>query len=120
MQDVLHTHNKYVQQLKSVYEFAKGQFPAYKIVTNEAARPVGEHERRYNAPTTQDVGILMPNDPVDHRDIVVHTRSNQLQRISQLHKAYDTLQYPLIMPHGTDGWSLLLKLTSRHKITQLQ
>ena len=31
----------------------------------------------------------MPNDPVGQRDIIVHTKSNQLQGISALHKAYD-------------------------------
>ena len=62
----------------------------------------------------------MPNDPVGNRDIVLHTRSNQLQRINELHKAYDTLQYPLIMSHGTDGCSLQLKLRHQHKVTQLK
>ena len=32
LQDILHTNNKYVQQLKSAHKFAKGQFPLYKII----------------------------------------------------------------------------------------
>ena len=36
---------------KSAYEFAKAQFPSYKIVINEKVRPTGEHKRRYNALT---------------------------------------------------------------------
>ena len=31
----------------------------------------------------------MPNDPVGQREIILHTRSNQLQGISVLHRAYD-------------------------------
>lgn len=71
-------------------------------------------------PTLDEVAVLMPNDPVGHRDLVLHARSNTLQRISEMHKAYNPLQYPLLHPYGTDGWSLQMKLASRHKITQLQ
>ena len=76
---VLHrAYDKYVQQLKSAYEFAKGQFPSYKSAINENVRPTCRHRGRYNVPATHDVAILTPNDPVGHRDIVLHTRSNQL------------------------------------------
>ena len=60
---VLHIANdKYVQQLKSAYEFAKDQFPSYKIVINENVSPTGGRKGRYSAPTTYHV----PNDPVDY------------------------------------------------------
>ncbi|GFR89610.1 DNA helicase [Elysia marginata] len=64
----------------------------------------------------------MPNDPVGLRDIVLHTRSNGCRRISELHKAYDPLcnQYPILFPFGTDGCSLQLKISSGHKIPELQ
>lgn len=52
---------EYVRQLKSAYEFAVRRIPAYKIIINNVASPVGENERRYNALTTQDVANLMPN-----------------------------------------------------------
>ena len=120
LQEMLHFHNKYIRQLKSAYEFARRNCPEYQIVISETARPAGEHARRFNAPATDEVAILMPNDPVGHRDVVLHTRTDQLRKICELHPAYDALQYPLLLPFGTDGWSLNLKLTSRHKITQLQ
>ena len=72
LQGISVLHRAYVQQLKSVYEFAKGQFPSYKIVIIENLRPTGEHKGRYNAPT-HDVAILMPNDPVGHRDNILYT-----------------------------------------------
>ena len=120
-QDILHTNKKYVEQLKSAYEFAKGQFPSDKIITNENVRPIDKHNGRYNAPTTHDVAILMPNDPVGNRDIVLHIRPNQLQRINELHKSYDTCSIRLSchMVVGSDGWSLQLKLRHQHKVTQL-
>ena len=108
-------------QLKCAYEFARLYFDSYAIVISEDARPIGEHERRFNAPlSSHDVAILMPNDPVGKRDIVLHTRINECMRISELHKAYDPLQYPLLFPFGTDGWSLKFTKGRRPKITELQ
>lgn len=92
LQNMLHRHNSYVIQLKCAYEFARSNFDSYVIVINEQARPTGEHERRFNAPSSSnDVAILMPNNPVGHRDIVLHTRNDECKRISELHKAYGPL-----------------------------
>ena len=121
IQDVLSENHVYVRELKCAYEFINTQnIEHFKIVINENARPLGTHERTYNPPTLKEVAILMPNNPVGQRDIVLHTRTEQLQRISELHKAYDCLQYPLLLPYGNECWNLAFKLTSQHKITQLQ
>ncbi|GFR72197.1 DNA helicase [Elysia marginata] len=109
---MLHQHNRYFSELRWAYEFARNFYDSYLIVISENARPSGEHERRYNAPTSNDFAVLMPNDLVGHRDIVLHTRSNECRRISELHKAYDPLQHPILFPFGTDDWSLQLKLSS--------
>ena len=63
--------------------------------------------------------ILLPNNPVGHHDIVLHTRSDQLQRSSEFHTAYDSLQYPILFP-GSDSWNLIMKITGQHKVKQLQ
>lgn len=98
----------HVRKLMSAYEPAKRNFPDYQIAIYESRRPAGTHERRYNAPTVNEVAYLMPNDPVGQRDIILHTRADQLQRICKLHRTYDTQQYPLLIPHVTGGWSLRL------------
>ncbi|GFS17772.1 DNA helicase [Elysia marginata] len=96
----------HVIQLKYAYEFARSNFESYVIVINEQARPIGEHERRFNAPSSlNDVAILIPNDPVGHRDIVLHTRNGECKCISELHKAYMTLfnihySFPLVQMVG--------------------
>ena len=121
IQNTLLEHHKYVRELKCAYEFANAEnMRQYSIVINEAQRPVGAHARTHNAPTLNEVAILMPNNPVGHRDIVLHLRSERLQRISELHRAYDCLQYPLLLPYGNDSWNLILKMTSQYKISQLQ
>ncbi|XP_074300480.1 uncharacterized protein LOC141631751 [Silene latifolia] len=43
---------------------------------------------------------------VDSMDIVVEERSGRLQRISELHASYLTLQYPILFPRGEDGHRL--------------
>lgn len=40
------------------------------------------------------------------RDIVLHGRSGQLQRVSELHPSYDALQYPLIFVRAEDGYDI--------------
>ena len=73
-----------------------------KVVINEERRPPGAHARRYNSPLSDEIGILM-TDNTHNRDIVLHYKSNTLVHISELHRGYDPLQYPLIFPLGTDG-----------------
>uniref|UniRef100_A0A1S4BJ92 Helitron helicase-like domain-containing protein n=1 Tax=Nicotiana tabacum TaxID=4097 RepID=A0A1S4BJ92_TOBAC len=38
------------------------------------------------------------------RDIIVETKSGQLQRIKELNAAYLDLQHPLLFPFGEDGY----------------
>ena len=116
----LQTDHLYVCEQKAAYEFVNTNSSDCRISTRESRRPARKHERSYKAPTVHEVAFLMPNNLVGHRDIIMRTISNQLQRMFELHRAYDTPRYPLLIPHGTDGWSLELKLTSRCKITQLQ
>ena len=118
LQQMLFDNNTYVQDLKMAYEYARKGNTNYSLVIHEDARPTGEHARRYNAAHTNEVAVLMPNDAIGQRDVVLRQRDNQIRRICELHRAYDTLQYPLLFPYGTDGWSLQLKLA--HKVTQLQ
>lgn len=40
------------------------------------------------------------------RDIVLHRRNQQLQRVSELHRSYDALQYPLLYWNGDDGYHI--------------
>ena len=86
----------------------------YSISILENQRPSGEHVRRYNAPETKEVGILMPNDRVGQRDIILRERDNNLKRICEFHSTYDAL-HAVSLPFSkrTHGWSLNLNfLTS--------
>ena len=58
-------------------------------------------------------------DNVNNRDIVLHYRDGGLRHISELHRSYDPLQYPLLFPHGTDCWHVNLNLQNGKKLTAL-
>jgi hypothetical protein len=48
----------------------------------------------------------MPDSEFTERDIILTHTGGGLQRISQLHGAYDPLQYPLLFDKGDYGWCL--------------
>ena len=51
--------------------------------------------------------------------VVLHYRDSGSRYISELHRGYDPLQYPLLFPRGTDGWHVNLKLQNGKKLTAL-
>ncbi|XP_012837527.1 PREDICTED: uncharacterized protein LOC105958070, partial [Erythranthe guttata] len=63
--------------------------------------------RTYNLPNASEIAGLIVGDfdtQEGVRDIVVETRSNKLQRISELHPLYLPLQNPLLFPYSEDGY----------------
>ena len=69
----------------------------------------GEHDRRFNAPKVPEVAILIAGDQTKPRDIILTKRDSGAKRISELHRSYDTLQYPLLFAKGEDGYAIDLK-----------
>ncbi|XP_065577540.1 uncharacterized protein LOC136038397 [Artemia franciscana] len=72
--------------------------------------PPGQHVRRYNAPTIDEVAIAMVSDHFLPRDIILHQRNAQLVRIAETHRRYDALEYPIIFWDGADGYHFNIKL----------
>ena len=78
--------------------------------------PTDRDPRRYNRPTADEVAaiIVQPendNEPLD-RDIIIQRRNTgELRRISQHSPSYIPMRYPLIFPHGEEGWHPLIPLT---------
>ena len=117
-----HENNKYIKDLKTAREQIQvGNLQEHKIVIREDKKPREEHARLYNAPSTSsDIAILMSNEETSTRDIVLHTKNSSLRKISELHRSYDPLQYPILFPFGTDGYHIYLKGTTGRKITMSQ
>ena len=77
-------------------------------------RPTDQHERRYNAPTSSEIAVIIPgsedgNERSNPRDIIIKGKDGILQRISETHRLYDPLHYVLMYPTGEPGWQLDLK-----------
>ncbi|UYV75439.1 hypothetical protein LAZ67_13000277 [Cordylochernes scorpioides] len=100
LQDLLHAHNLYIQSFKAALETLPQNHADYRVIIYSDKLPPEEHERRYNAPMTNEVALLMVGQEFGPRDIVLHCRNNLTQRISEIHQAYDPLQYPLIFCRG--------------------
>ncbi|UYV82497.1 hypothetical protein LAZ67_21002535 [Cordylochernes scorpioides] len=103
LQRMLHQHNLLVQQFKTTLENLPSD--AYRVVVNADRTPPGQHPRRYNAPTANEVAVVLAGNQFGSRDIVLHQRDNSLQHVSDTHRFYDALQYPLIFWKGQEGYS---------------
>ena len=89
--------NPYVREFTTAMERVDDQCPDARIVIQEEA-PTGQHARRYNAPTTSDVGVILRTDVGENshkRDIILQPRNAGLVRIWETHRSYDSLGYPL-------------------------
>ncbi|XP_067933012.1 uncharacterized protein [Watersipora subatra] len=72
----------------------KVQGQVYHLIGSLLSIP--EHERRFNAPVIDEVAVQIVGQQFEKWGIVLQLRSNELQRISETHRAYDALQYPLM------------------------
>lgn len=108
LQNMLHDENELVR----LFQTALDQMPSdeYAIVIRADKTPPGEHARRFNAPTMDEVAIVIIGDEFNSRDIVLRRRNMQLQRVSETHRCYDGLQYPLLFSRGEDGYHFNIKM----------
>lgn len=102
LQTYLHAHNSYIQCFK--YNLENRPTNDLKLIIHADAKPLNEHRGRYNAPIVDEVAVLLIDEDKGPRDIVLNTRDGRLQRVSEIHRSYDPLQYPLLFPFGNDGY----------------
>lgn len=109
LQQLLHEHHALVRLFKTALD----RMPSddYKVLIRADKRPAGTHERQFNAPTIDEVAVVIVGENRESRDIVLTRRdSGQLQRISETHRSYDALQYPLMFWQGDDGYYINIKM----------
>ncbi len=94
LQDLLHERNNLVRLFKTAIDIMPSD--THKIVIDADKTPHGEHVRRFNSPTIDEVAIVIVGDQIQTRDIILHRRNNQLKKVSETHRCYDALQYPII------------------------
>lgn len=108
LQNFLHENNELIRLFKTALD----RMPSdeHKIVIRADKTPAGQHARQYNAPTIDEVAVVIVGENLESRDIVLHRRNDQLQRVNETHRSYDALQYPLIFWQGDDGYHFAIKM----------
>jgi hypothetical protein len=115
LQAMMHRVNPYT----AIYKTAKERIGQdVNLLLNLTSFDVKKHDpRRYNLPTSSEVGIIISKDSSDinaTRDLIVELRGGPLKRISELHSAYLPLRFPLLYPHGEPGWHPDIPLSPDH------
>lgn len=108
LQIFFHQHNQLVKLFKIALDLMTTDH--HKIVIRADKTLVGEHARCFNAPTIDEVAIVMFGEHLEARDIVLHRRNDRLQRVYETHCFYDALQYPIIFWQGEDGYHFSIKM----------
>lgn len=117
LQYLLHCHNPYVRSFKSAIEAMASNMENFQVIIRADRAPQIEHRGRYNAPQVDEVAVLIVGQEFTKRDIVLRARDNTLKRVSEIHRSYDALQYPLIFSHGEDGYSI--NVPQVHPVTRV-
>ncbi|GFV41445.1 ATP-dependent DNA helicase [Trichonephila clavipes] len=108
LQGLFDQHNELVRLFKTAIQ----RMPAddYAVVIRADKRPVGQYERQFNVPTIDEVAIVIVGEEFESRDIILHRRSGDIQRVSETHRSYDGLQYPILFWRGDDGYHFNIKM----------
>lgn len=106
LQEMLHHENSYIRSFKCALENIT---PEYSIIICADKTLTGEHPRRFNAPISSEVPLIMSGEQHGNQYIVLQQRNKTLKRIAETHRSYDPLQYPLIFWQGDDGYHFQLR-----------
>ena len=71
---MLHEHNEQVRIFKTALEQRTPDMPDYRVVIRADRVPRGQHQRKFNAPSGNDVAALLPEGQEGYRDIVLPNR----------------------------------------------
>ncbi|GFS87392.1 helitron_like_N domain-containing protein [Nephila pilipes] len=88
------SRNQLIQLFKRVSPQLKND--NYQIVIKDDKVPLGKHMDGFNAPNIDEVAVIMVGDPVDNRAIKITRQDSTVSTISDLHRSYDALKYPLV------------------------
>ncbi|CAE1231596.1 unnamed protein product [Acanthosepion pharaonis] len=74
LQQMIHETNSYVRRLK--YALENNTSSDFIIEIDADKWPQGEHERRYNAPASNEDSVIVSGDQHNRRDIVIESRGS--------------------------------------------
>ncbi|XP_054720603.1 uncharacterized protein LOC129230227 [Uloborus diversus] len=106
LQHMLHEVNNYIKDLKTALDKVPLECRNFQVMIHADRMPANAHKGRFNAPSANEVALVIVGQQFQQRDIILESRNAKQQRISELHRAYDALQYPLMFCYGEDGYSV--------------
>ncbi|KDQ27730.1 hypothetical protein PLEOSDRAFT_1042559, partial [Pleurotus ostreatus PC15] len=110
LQNMLSVTHRYASVFKHAFEVIREHerlggagVPDIEVRLRAQKPRPGDHPRRYNLPTADEVAMILPGDgsKADYRDIILRRRLPQgtgLYRINEGHPAYSPLHYVLLFP----------------------
>ena len=105
LQRMLHGTNLLIKEFKIALEYFQQRNNAnYNVIINADRVPHGEHQRRFNRPTTDEVAVIISGNEGGNRDIVIRKNDNRLLKVHETNRFYDALQYPLIFWNAKEGY----------------
>ncbi|GBM32529.1 hypothetical protein AVEN_127434-1 [Araneus ventricosus] len=75
-----------------------------QIVIKTDKKPTEGHERIFNTPALNEVAIIIAGNDFEWH--CLDNAHDELKNICETHISYDALQYPLMFPHGKDGYAI--------------
>lgn len=107
LQKLFDLNNNLIRSFKTALDMLPSD--EHRVVIRADRAPIGEHRGRFNAPSVDDIAVVMVQGECSRRDIVLQRRGGYLQRIDELHHLYDALQYPVILWQGSSTYHINLK-----------
>ncbi|KAJ7032962.1 hypothetical protein C8F04DRAFT_890575, partial [Mycena alexandri] len=105
LDNVLRQNHAYVRVFKTAIERIRDQERANPGVPSSYFAKIvcekGTDPRRYNAPTADEVAVILPGDgsrPTSHRDLILQYRNGPLHRIFEWNASYQPMVYVLLFP----------------------
>jgi hypothetical protein len=109
LQKMLHLHNNLIINFKAAIDSQEYEnIENLNIVIHTERVTNGNHPGCFNAPSVNEVGIVIDGQQFEKRDIILNGRNNTLKRINKLHRSYDALQYLLMFCRGEDGYNIAI------------
>ncbi|CAN0900847.1 ATP-dependent DNA helicase PIF1 [Linum grandiflorum] len=105
LKEMLDTYNVLAQSFRRVRDALNE--PGNENLRLRICGPRVDQGRMYELPTGTELAGLIPGDFApdhDDRDIIVNNKATGLTRITSLNPLFDALHFPLLFPHGNDGF----------------
>ena len=94
----LHAINPFIKVFMTAGIRARNENLSDMILTIHSVH--GKDMRRYNLPTASEISAIITDFITEPRNIIIKIHKDKLHHISELHAAYNSMQYPLLFPYG--------------------